>query len=136
MWEGVSVWEHARGGDPAGSGAGRIRRFELGYHNPDPIPAFTVQLRPADFYLHKLFAWPGCGFYLHNFLREAGGGVPRVGRSGQKCRIQKIGVEFGLFPFLFLFFLALLSRSVVSRKKMEKLKGKIPGLMLVRSLME
>ena len=43
---------------------------------PVSIPRFYTQLcrilPDGGFYLHKLFAWPGFGFSLMDFLEEAG----------------------------------------------------------------
>ncbi len=68
MWEGVSVWEHARRwgvGNPAGSGGGRLGvcypRFcdpafviQLLYPCPDFIYTYFFRGRALDFYVHKL----------------------------------------------------------------------------------
>ena len=34
---------------PAGSGGGRLGRFQFRYYSPDLIPDLVIQLRPADF---------------------------------------------------------------------------------------
>ena len=68
MWEGVPVWELARRrgfGTPAGSGC--LIRDMIVQDSRDDSPVFITP--PSGFYLRKLLAWPGFGFYLHKLKR-------------------------------------------------------------------
>ena len=47
-WVGVGACP-AGVGSPAGSGGGRLGRFQFRYYSPDLIPDLVIQLRPADF---------------------------------------------------------------------------------------
>ena len=57
-WVGLEVCPAAGGGNPAGSGGGRLNVFDSRYVDPIFVP-------PSGFYLHERFPWPGFEFYLH-----------------------------------------------------------------------